>query len=60
MGDYGFRVCTVCGGDVLWEEAVYMKGEIVCCSEGCHDVYRSSTNADGSTVELPDKPTEGK
>ncbi|MDD5168855.1 MAG: hypothetical protein PHN75_08560 [Syntrophales bacterium] len=40
MGDYGLRVCTVCGNDVFWEEAFYMRDEIVCCSEKCYGVHR--------------------
>ena len=40
VGDYGFRICSTCGKDVLWEEAFYMKEDVVCCSETCYDRHR--------------------
>jgi diaminohydroxyphosphoribosylaminopyrimidine deaminase/5-amino-6-(5-phosphoribosylamino)uracil reductase len=46
MGDYGFRTCRVCGKDVLWEEAYYMRDDIVCCSEPCYEVYSAPFHLD--------------
>ena len=50
MGDYGYKICTVCGRDVLWEEAPYMKDGVVCCSEKCRRIY----------CEGPEPPAQGQ
>lgn len=55
MGDYGYRTCTVCGRDVLWEEAAYMKDEVVCCTKACEELYLRGLEAPISE-KGPDSP----
>ena len=56
MGDYGFRICSVCGKDVLWEEAFFMREDIVCCSGGCYDVYCAGEIKTGLAEEAAGDP----